>query len=311
MASFFEQLNEGLGNVTSTPMGQLGMGLLMASGQQQGNPGFGDRLGQAFGGMAQMQQTQALQEYRRQMIAQQAQEMAMRQQAAQAKAEQAQQYQQRLQDPTFLAGLGPLAQAFARMGVDPGELIRAQNADNLQAHRAASLAQQQGQFDQRQARGGAGGGGSSGPRMPTQRQVLDEPLGDGMMQRHVLNPQSGQYEPYGQPFPQYSPGRGKGKSADPLAGLVDQLTPAAAGPGLESLPGTGSLQSYAPPQGAALLMQGAPKITSSGSVPKASSAAPAQAKPATPRTKAEYDALPAGAQYIDPATGKTATKRAR
>jgi hypothetical protein len=36
------------------------------------------------------------------------------------------------------------------------------------------------------------GGGSSGPRMPPQHQVIDEPLGDGMMQRHMLNPQTGQ-----------------------------------------------------------------------------------------------------------------------
>ena len=58
MASFVDMLNQGLGNVTGTPMGQLGLQLLMASGPQAGNPSSGARIGQALGGMAQMQSQQ-------------------------------------------------------------------------------------------------------------------------------------------------------------------------------------------------------------------------------------------------------------
>ncbi|MNJ20998.1 hypothetical protein D3C77_153420 [compost metagenome] len=272
MASFFDTLNEGLGNVTGTPLGQLGMGLLMASGQQQGNPNFGNRLGQAFGSMSELQRAQALQQYRQQLVAAQQAEQAQRVQAAQLKADQDQRQQAAFQNPDVLSQLGPLGQALARLGVDPGAVLKANAGDQLTAHRQAQMQQQAQQFDQRQAHQG-GGGGSSGPRMPTPRQLIEEPLADGTVQKHLFDPTTQSYQPYGAPYNPYSTrGKGKAKAADPVANLVDELTPEApaAGPGLESLPGTGSLQSYAPPQGAALLMQGAPKITSSGSVPSES-----------------------------------------
>ncbi|MCW2267595.1 hypothetical protein [Pseudomonas sp. JUb96] len=299
MASFFDTLNEGLGNVTGTPLGQLGMGLLMASGQQQGNPGFGDRLGQAFGSVSELQRAQALQQYRQQLVAQQQQEQQYRVQQAQTKAEQDQQYQQRLQDPNFLASLGPLAQSLARMGVDPGQLIRAQNADNLQEYRAASLAQQQGQFDQRQAHQG-GGGGSSDPRTPMPRQFVDKPLAGNMAQRYQYNPETQGYDAFGEPFATRSSGKGKPKT-DPLEAVVDQLTPEVSGPAVPGLPGSNPLAT--PPQGRELLMVG------NGASAKAQ--APKSSAVASPQTKAQYDALPPGSKYVDPATGRIATKKAR
>ncbi|MNN77690.1 hypothetical protein D3C81_1941770 [compost metagenome] len=81
--------------------------------------------------------------------------------------------------------------------------------------------------------------------------------------------------------------------------LLGELTPddnAGAGQAVPGLPG--SSVSMAPaPQGAALLMNAA------GSNPMRA--------PATPKTKAEYDALPAGSAYVDPASGKTTIKKAR
>lgn len=311
MSSFIDALNQGVNNVTGTPLGQLGLQMLMASGPQQGNPGFGARLGQAAAGMSEMQRVQALQQYRDQMMQVQQQQMQMQQQAAQAKADQQRQYQARLQDPAFLNSLSPMARQMAQLGVDPSELIRAQSADALQVHRQAQLAQQQSQFDTRQARIGSGGE-SSGPRMPTQRQVLDQPLGDGMMQRHVLNPQTGQYEAYGKPFPQYSPGR-KPKDATGADAATEAIMGAEAEsvPDASSLPGTGNLQSYAPgqQQGPVGVMAAAGGNAQSVAQAKPNMRVPGQAQIARPTTKAEYDSLPAGAQYIDPVSGKTATKR--
>lgn len=311
MASFIDALNQGVNNVTGTPLGQLGLQMLMASGPQQGNPGFGARLGQAFGGMSEMQRVQALQQYRDQMMQVQQQQMQMRQQAAQAETERQRQYQARLQDPNFLNSLSPMARQMAQLGVDPADLIRATNADNLAQHRQAQLQQQQAQFDTRESRIGANAG-SSGPRMPTQRQVLDQPLGDGMMQRHVLNPQTGQYEAYGKPFPQYSPGRKAATGADAATEAI-MGAEAEPVPDTSELPGTGSLGSYMPKpqQGPVGVM---PMAAAGGGAavkpaPKAGMRVPSQAQIARPLTKADYDALPAGAQYIDPVSGKTATKR--
>lgn len=311
MSSFIDALNQGVNNVTGTPLGQLGLQMLMASGPQQGNPGFGARLGQALGGMGEMQRVQALQQYRDQMMQVQQQQMQMRQQAAQAETERQRQYQARLQDPNFLNSLSPMARQMAQLGVDPADLIRATNADNLAQHRQATLAQQQNQFDQRQASAGVNAG-SSGPRMPTQRQVLEKPLGGGMVQRYVLDPQTGQYQEYGQPYPQYSPGRKAATGAD---AIVDSVmgTEAEPVPDTSALPGTGNLQSYAPGQQQAPI--GVMPMAAQGGgaavkpAPKAGMRVPGQAQIARPLTKADYDALPAGAQYIDPVSGRTATKR--
>ena len=61
MASFIDMLNQGLGRVTDTPLGQFGINMMMQAGPQQGNPGAGVRMGNALGGMQQMQAQQAAQ----------------------------------------------------------------------------------------------------------------------------------------------------------------------------------------------------------------------------------------------------------
>ncbi|WP_060494455.1 hypothetical protein [Pseudomonas sp. NBRC 111140] len=300
---------DSLNQLFQNPAMLAGLQMLAASGPQQGNPGFGARMGQALGGTAtqlqQIQHSQALQQYRQQMMQQQVQQMAMQQEAAQRKADQQQRQQAAFQDPAVLEQMGPLAKMLAQAGLDPTTVLRAQAGDNLQAHRAAQLQQQQSQFDTRQAHQGQ----SSGPRMPTQRQVLDEPLGEGLMQRHVLNPQTGQYEKYGEPFNQYSPGR-KAKAAATGADAAEAAMLGADEADVSSLPGTGGLQSYMPqPQQPVGVMP----MTAAGSVPgaahKLGTRKPGQPKIAEPLTKAEYDALPSGTQYLDPASGRVATKR--
>ncbi|MNC36105.1 hypothetical protein D3C75_846130 [compost metagenome] len=84
-----------------------------------------------------------------------------------------------------------------------------------------------------------------------------------------------------------------------MADLLNEVTPddnTDTGQAVPGLPGSNASMAPAP-QGAALLMNGA------GSNPMRA--------PATPKTKAEYDALPAGAAYVDPASGKTTIKKAR
>lgn len=276
-ADLMAQLNHGVGNLTGTPMGQLGMSLLAASGPQQGNPGGAARLGQALQGMSQLQAHQALQQYREQMIAAQQADHQLRQQQAQARIEQQQRQQDAFSDPEFLATLGPMARLMAQHGLDPQQVIRAQQADNLQAHRAASLQQQQSQFDQRQARIGAGGGSSqpSGPRQRALPTLIPEHLPDGMIQDHKLNPQTGEFEPFGSPYSKYAPGRAKTNKA--VDAVADELAPA---PDLGALPGQGSLGSYAPQATGPV---GVMPMTAGGSLPQA------KAKP----SQAQYPGAPA------------------
>ncbi|VVO32232.1 hypothetical protein [Pseudomonas fluorescens] len=299
MAEIFANLNTGLGNLSSTPMGQFGTQMLMASGPQQGNPGGGARLGQAMAGMNEMQRQQALQQYRAQQIQQMEQQRAFQMQQAQAKAEQQQRQEAAMQSPEFQAKLGPVAQQMAALGMAPDDVIRANSSDALQAHRAQQLAQQQSHFAQQQARIGAGSGGGqpSGPKIPTPRQVLEEPLENNMVQRHLLDPTTGQYRPYGRPYPAFAPGR----QSDPMDALLEEVTPddnVGAGPAVPGLPGANAAAMQPARQGAELLMHG------SGSNPMAR-------KPATPKTQADYAALPAGSAYIDPVSGKVAIKRGK
>ncbi|MBP2083514.1 MULTISPECIES: hypothetical protein [Pseudomonas] len=312
MASFAGLFNqENVGNLLNDPRLQLGLAL-MSRGRQGSSS---QAVGEAGLGAAQMfqeqQRSQALQQYRSQMAQMQADQLALQQQNAQRKADADDRQRAAFQDPDVQAQMGPLARMLAAQGLGVDDVLRANAADNLSAHRQAQLSQQQSQFDTRQAH--QGGGGSSGPRMPTQRQVLDQPLGNGMMQRNVLNPATGQYEPYGEPFAQYSPGRKPKADAAGADAAVDEILgngPTAA----EALPGTGSLQSYAPhPQQPVGVL---PMAASGGGMANpaleaatAGARVPGQPKIATPMTKAEYDALPPGTQYIDPVSGKTATKR--
>ncbi|KGK24279.1 hypothetical protein [Pseudomonas plecoglossicida] len=316
MAGFADLFSaENVGNLMQDPRMQLGLALMAQGRQGSSSQALGQAGSQAALVLQEQKRQQELGQYRQQMSALQQQQMQMAQAQQQAKADQQRQYQERLQDPAFLQSLSPMARQMAQLGVDPSELIRAQQADNLAQHRQAQLAQQQSQFDTRESRIGAGGG-SSGPRMPTQRQVLDQPLGDGMMQRHVLNPQTGQYEAYGKPFPQYSPGR-KSKTAtgaDAAVGAI--LNPTQPDgepvPDVSSLPGTKPLADYMPQQQGpvgVLPMAAAGGNAMQKPAPKAGTRVPGQPQIARPVTKADYDALPAGSQYIDPVSGKTATKR--
>jgi len=132
--------------------------------------------------------------------------------------------------------------------------------------------------------------------MPT---LIPEHLPDGMIQDHKLNPQTGEFEPFGSPYSKYAPGRGKTNKA--VDAMADEIAPAP-DQGLNQLPGQGSLGSYAPQSSGPV---GVMPMSAAGSLPAAKTA---QA-PATPKTKADYDALPAGARYVDPASGKVAVKR--
>jgi hypothetical protein len=301
MATIMEMLNAGLGGL-NTPLGQFGTQMLAQAGPQAGNPSGGARLGQALAGMSEMQRAQALQQYREQMIAQQQAAQNFQVQQARAKAEQQQRQQAAFQDPALQAQLGPMAKYLAQAGIDPDTILKANSNDALQQHRAAQLAQQQAHFAQTEARIGAGGGGGHppGPKVPTPRQILDEPLGDGMIQRHVFDATTNGYKPYGKPFRQYAPPK-----ADPMQALLGEVMPddnADAGPAVPGLPGS-NVSATPPLQGAELLMHG------SGSNPMARKPASNAQGPATPKTKADYDALPAGAAYVDPASGKVAIKR--
>jgi hypothetical protein len=302
MSTIMEMLNAGIGGL-NTPLGQLGINMLAQSGPQQGNPGGGQRLGQAFAGMQQQQNQQLLQQYRQAQIQQAEEQRAFLMQQARAKAEQQQRQQQAFADPNLQAQLGPMAKQLASLGIDPEMILKANSGDALQAHRAAQLQQQSSQFAQTQARlaaGGGGGGQPPGPKVPTPRQVLEEPLENGMLQKHIFDPATNAYKPYGKPYRQYAPGK-----ADPMQDLLGGQTPGD-GADLGQLPGNAPLSSYTkqPMQGAELLMHG------SGSNPMARPPSQTSAKsPATPKTKADYDALPAGAAYIDPASGKVAVKR--
>jgi hypothetical protein len=266
MATIMEMLNQGIGGL-NTPLGQLGTQLLAHSGPQAGNPSGGARMGQALAGMSEMQRTQALQQYRNHQIQLAEQQQQMTLQQARAKQEQAQRLQQATQDPNFLASLGPMARQMAQLGVDPSDLIRAQNSDALQQHRQAQLQQQAQQFDTRLAHTGAGGGGGQppGPKAPMPRQILEEPQENGMMQKHIFDPATNSYKPYGKPYRQFAPG----KAATGAEALVDQVAPDPQAD-LGELPGSGPLSSYSkqPVQGAELLMHG------SGSNPMARPPAP-------------------------------------
>ncbi|TFF51031.1 hypothetical protein C5609_15695 [Pseudomonas putida] len=305
---------ENIGNLLNDPRMLLGLQMMQQGGYQPGNPGFGARLGQAGVNtaqqIAQQQHSQALQQYRNAMIQQQQAEMQMRQQAALTKAEQLQRQQQAFQDPAVLERMGPLAKMLAQAGLDPTTVLRANNNDALQAHRQASLQQAQAQFDTRQANQG-GGGGSSGPRMPAPRPYIDQPIGNNQMQRFKYDPEKQDYAPWGEPFSQYSPGR-KATGAQAAADAILNAEPPAAGPDLGDLPGNAPLSSYMPgqqQQPVGVLPMAAQGGGLQAQTQQPGTRKPGQPKIATPMTKADYDALPSGAQYIDPASGRVATKR--
>ncbi|MNC07163.1 hypothetical protein D3C75_546970 [compost metagenome] len=262
LARLGANLNTGLGNLTSTPLGQFGVQMLANSGYRADNAGMGERLGLALQGVQGMQQQQALQQYRRDQIANEQARQHQIQQAAQQKLEQQQRYQAALQDPDFLSRLSPTARQFAALGIDPSELLRATSQDNTQQRFEASQALQQQRMDQSQAQFVArlaqgGGGASQHDRTPTPRQFIDMPMGGGLMQRQQLQP-DGSYKNFGQPFQQFAP------KSDPWADLAGDGADASAPPAAPAptppspaLPGTAPLQSYAPRPPAPMVMAGA------------------------------------------------------
>jgi len=316
MAGFADALSaENIGNLMNDPRMLLGLQMLAQSGPQQGNPGFGQRLGTAgmntVQQMQQAQHSQQLNAYRQQMAQLQAQQMQMAQAKAQAQQEAQQRQQQAFQDPAVLEQMGPLAKMLAAAGLGPDVVLKANSNDALQAHRQAQLAQQQGQFDARQAH--QGGGQSSGPRTPAPRPYIDQPIGNNQMQRFKYDPATQDYAPWGEPFSQYSPGR-KAKTASPAddaAAAILGAEPPAAGPDLGSLPGNAPLAGYAPQPQQPI---GVLPMAAQGGGLKAQTQQPGTRKPGQPKiaeplTKADYDALPSGTQYLDPASGRVATKR--
>ncbi|MGF6693846.1 hypothetical protein M2318_003930 [Metapseudomonas resinovorans] len=309
LSEILSQSGGKLDQAFQSPWMQLGLNMLQAGGYQQNDPSFGQRLGQAGMGFmqqrAEQQQAQQLAAYRQQLIDQQRAAL----EARQAEAQREQQMRQQMQNPEFLAQLGPMARALAGLGADPSQVISAHSQDSTQNHRRQQLALQQQRFDA-QARGQGG----SAPKAPTPRQTIDEPLPDGMVQRHKFNAQTGQYEPFGAPFSRGA----KTQKADPLVDILSGVptenqdipdTNAGPGPAVPGLPGTTSIA-----QQAAGAVGGSPTpLVMSGSVaPKQPSVSASDANaPATPQTQAEYDALPEGSLYVDPKTGGVFTKKAR
>lgn len=163
MAGFMDMLNQGLNNLTGTPLGQIGTQLLLASGPQQGNPGMGARLGQAAAGFGQQQMQMQEQEYMKQL--RQIQQMTATRQMQQMQRED--QTRQAVQDtvrndPSFL-GSNPMARQIAGATGDLGM--------------AAELAKLQG-----------------GPKAPTMKQTYDQINPDGTVTQQIYNYQTGRYD---------------------------------------------------------------------------------------------------------------------
>ncbi len=163
MATFMEMLNQGLGNLTSTPLGQFGTQMLMASGPQAGNPSFGARLGQAAGGMAQMQMQQ--QQLAQQQQLRQYQQAIMQRQMAELKRGEDQRagIAQYLQDPSFMANQPAFRQALQATGGDVGM--------------AAQMVKANPQI-----------------KPPTMKQTYDQHNADGTVTQQVYNYDTGKYE---------------------------------------------------------------------------------------------------------------------
>lgn len=271
----FEQ-NGGMAGVAQNPYLQLGL-QLMARGGKQG--GLVQTLGQAglaaSGAAQQAQQQQSIQAYRDAMVKQQ-QAVLQRQQQQDALL---QQQRQVMQQPNFLDQLSPAAKAMAgsgAFGID--DVLGAQRSELLNDYRQQQLQLQDRAQDRLDAR--ANQPGASGPRMGAMRQFVDKPLEGGLMQRYQLNPQTGQYDTFGDPFsphaqrgaiPGATPGINAGAGASgadaKAASLVGQIlgtggqaavpptaqAPVAVGGQPLAQAGMGNLQSYAPKTGAALL----------------------------------------------------------
>jgi hypothetical protein len=294
MATIVELLNQGLGGL-NTPLGAFGTQLMQASGPQAGNPSGAVRLGQALAGMQQQQAQQQLNAYR-QAMAQNALTLSQsRVEESQRKDQLAQREQQAAQSPELLQQLGPISRQLAQLGMPLGDILKAQNGDATQQHRAAMLQQQQAQmqqsasqFAQQQARLSAGGGGVGqppGPKQPANRQIYEEPLENNLIQKHIFDPATNSYKRLGAPYQRFAPTK-----ADPLQDLLNEVTPddnVGAGQAVPGLPGSNA-SATPPPHGVELLMHG------SGSNPMARKPAASEAAAPSGDLAAAKGAIAAG-----------------
>lgn len=232
-ANFFDPNK--LSAAFSDPRVQLGLQMLAAGGYQQGNPGFGQRFAQAGQGFAQQQLEQ-------QQLAQLNQLRQLQTQRLQQESTSAQQLAERMRDPAFAATLPEHSRRLAEAGATPKQIFEVYRLESqvenmrsraaaLEQHRAAQLAQQQPLIDARTAAANRSnqGNGAQGPKPPAMRQTIDQPLANGMVQRHIYNPDAGGYVPFGEPFQ-----RSQAQGADPLSQLLGEIptgAPKAAVPG--------------------------------------------------------------------------------
>lgn len=278
MTALSDILN-GLGTNLQSPVTQIGLAL-MRRGDPYGTAGQLGAAGlDASQAIAFQQHQQALQAYRQATLQQQ---QAQAQRQAQQDAQQAQQ-RQLLADPKFQAQLSPNARMAAQAGADLNTVLDTQRADALASYRSQMLQLQTRAQDRLDARANAGAGGS-GTHMGAMRQFVDQPLPNGQYQRLQLNPQTGQYEAFGAPFNPHSPRSGKSSPSTSGAGakaqsLVDQILGSQADNSASVPPtaplanaGMGDLSSYAP-------LQGAPLLTSNGSMPAKANSVPAHLDP--------------------------------
>lgn len=162
MAGFMDMLNQGLGNVTSSPLGQLSLQMMMNSGYQPGNPGGGQRMGQALAGMGQMQAQQQQLQYQGALRQQQQQELALRSAAMKREEDQRQTLMQLAQDPEFLKA-NPQARAVLGATGDMGLAGTMSKLNPMQ-------------------------------KPPTMPGVFDKYNPDNTVQQQIWNPQTGSYD---------------------------------------------------------------------------------------------------------------------
>lgn len=115
--TFMDMLNQGLGNVTGTPLGQLGINMLANSGYDPNGAGMGQRLGRSLAGMVDMQQQQQQTQAQTQLRQIQQLQAMQEWQKIQRENHQLEQQQQYLKDHPEALSQFPTAQAAAQSGV--------------------------------------------------------------------------------------------------------------------------------------------------------------------------------------------------
>lgn len=346
LVDFFrpERINAALSN----PATLIGLQLLAAGGPQAQQMSTGQRLAAAAQGFQQqsaqqqqLQQADVLSQLRQLQLRQSEREIKSAEQLQQRMADPAflatlPEFSRRMAE----AGATP-AQLWQVFEGEQRLAHAREQGEALQAYRQQQLGIQQQRADayvgrQNQlAAGGGTGPAVHGPKVPTPRQTVDMPLDGNMVQRMMFNPQTGQYEPFGAPFKRGAQGNNllgalgigedgqpvpdaqAGEQPKPWADLPTGSRAAPQAPAVQQVPVDVEFNANGVPvpTGHRPVQQPAPLAAGGGGMareqqarmPAGFPASPAQV--AQPRTKAEYDALPPGTRYLDPATGKVATKR--